>query len=164
MHNNYDCKGVRGMFGKKKEAATNEKDVRITELEQEIAALREKLEVGETELEAVNTSTHLGIWKCFFDEKGNQESVVYSDEFRKMLGYNKQEFPDSLDALGGLIHPDEIQDVFDAFGAAAGDKSGRKKYDIDYRLLTKQGDYKWFHAAGECLRYPNGLPKEFIVP
>ena len=150
------------MFGKKKEAATNEKDVRITELEQEIAALREKLEVSETELEAVNTSTHLGIWKCFFDEKGNQEAVVYSDEFRRMLGYNKQEFPDSLDALGGLIHPDEIQDVFDAFGAAAGDKSGRKKYDIDYRLLTKQGDYKWFHAAGECLRYPNGLPKEFI--
>ena len=79
-----------------------------------------------------------------------------------MLGYNKQEFPDSLDSLSGLLHPDEVQDVFAAFGAAAGDKSGRAKYDIDYRLLTKQGDYKWFHAAGECLRYPNGLPKEFI--
>ena len=150
------------MFGKKKEAATNEKDVRIKELEQEIAELRAKLEVSETELEAVNTSTHLGVWKCFFDEKGNQEAVIYSDEFRRMLGYNKQEFPDSLDALGGLLHPDEVQDVFAAFGAAAGDKSGRTKYDIDYRLLTKHGDYKWFHAAGECLRYPNGLPKEFI--
>ncbi len=150
------------MFGKKKEASTNEKDVKIKELEQEIAELRAKLEVSETELEAVNTSTHLGLWKCYFDEKGNQEAVIYSDEFRRMLGYSKQEFPDSLDALGGLLHPDEVQDVFAAFGAAAGDKSGRTKYDIDYRLLTKHGDYKWFHAAGECLRYPNGLPKEFI--
>ena len=150
------------MFGKKKEASTNEKDVKIKELEQEIAELRARLDVSETELEAVNTSTHLGIWKCFFDEKGNQEKVIYSDEFRRMLGYNKQEFPDSLDSLSGLLHPDEVQDVFAAFGAAAGDKSGRAKYDIDYRLLTKQGDYKWFHAAGECLRYPNGLPKEFI--
>ena len=150
------------MFGKKKEASTNEKDVKIKELEQEIAELRAKLEVSETELEAVNISTHLGVWKCYFDEKGNQEAVIYSDEFRRMLGYSKQEFPDSLDALGGLLHPDEVQDVFAAFGAAAGDKSGRTKYDIDYRLLTKHGDYKWFHAAGECLRYPNGLPKEFI--
>ena len=150
------------MFGKKKEALTNEKDEKIKELEQEIAELRARLDVSETELEAVNTSTHLGIWKCFFDEKGNQEKVIYSDEFRRMLGYNKQEFPDSLDSLSGLLHPDEVQDVFAAFGAAAGDKSGRAKYDIDYRLLTKQGDYKWFHAAGECLRYPNGLPKEFI--
>ena len=150
------------MFGKKKEALTNEKDEKIKELEQEIAELRARLDVSETELEAVNTSTHLGIWKCFFDEKGNQEKVIYSDEFRRMLGYNKQEFPDSLDSLSGLLHPDEVQDVFAAFGAAAGDKSGRAKYDIDYRLLTKHGDYKWFHAAGECLRYPNGLPKEFI--
>ncbi len=150
------------MFGKKKEALINERDVRIEELEREAAELRAKLEVSETELEAVNTSTHLGIWKCHFDEKGNQESVEYSDEFRRMLGYNRQEFPDSFDSLAGLLHPDEIESVFAAFGAAAGDKTGRAKYDIDYRLLTKQGDYKWFHAAGSCLRYPNGLPKEFI--
>ena len=64
------------MFGKKKEALTNEKDEKIKELEQEIAELRARLDVSETELEAVNTSTHLGIWKCFFDEKGNQEKVI----------------------------------------------------------------------------------------
>ena len=150
------------MFGRGKASKTQETDSRITNLEQEVAELKAKLENSVTELEAVNTSTHLGIWKCFYDEAGNQTAVMYTDEFRRMLGYNRQELPDTIEALGGLIHPDETADVFAAFGAAAGDKTGRKKYDIDYRLLTKSGAYKWFHAAGECIRFANGNPKEFI--
>lgn len=148
------------MFGKKGSIPVT--DNRIAELENEVTALKAELENSRIELEAVNTSTHLGVWKCYFDEQGNQDHVVYSDEFRRMLGYSKQEFPDDINILGKLIHPDETADVFAAFGAAAADKTGRKKFDIDYRLLTKSGDYKWFHAAGECLRYPNGNPKEFI--
>nr|MCR5627218.1 PAS domain-containing protein [Lachnospiraceae bacterium] len=35
-------------------------------------------------------------------------------------------------------------------------------YDIDYRLLTKRNDYRWFHAAGECLRKKDGTPIVFI--
>ncbi len=151
------------MFGLKKATSNNSStDVRIAELEQEIAQLNEQVTIGRNELEAVNTSTHLGIWKCFFDEAGNQQNVVYSDEFRRMLGYSRSELPDSLDALGKVMHPDDSEAVFAAFGAAAGDKSGRSRYDIDYRLLTKSKGYKWFHAAGECIRYPNGIPKEFI--
>ncbi|MBQ4364596.1 MAG: PAS domain-containing protein, partial [Oscillospiraceae bacterium] len=150
------------MFGFKSSAKQQETDNRSVELEARIAELEKKLAASEAELDAVNTSTHLGIWKCTYDEAGNQESVMYTDEFRRMLGYSKEEFPDSFDTLGGLIHPDEINDVFAAFGEAAADTTGRKKYDIDYRLLTKSGEYKWFHAAGECLRYPNGTPREFI--
>ncbi len=131
-------------------------------LEQEIARLKAELADSRTELEAVNNSTHLGIWKCFYDEAGNQSAVEYSDEFRRMLGYSKAELPDTLDALGKVMHQDDAPAVFACFGAAAGDKSGRAKFDIDYRLLTKKDGYKWYHAAGECIRYANGNPKEFI--
>lgn len=149
------------MFGKKKNLKQQDTDMRIEALEKENAELKKMLEVSENELEAVNTSTHLGIWKSYYDEEGNQ-TVVYSDEFRRMLGFNKQELKDNLDALGTIIHPDDTETAFNAFGAAAADKTGRTKYDVEYRILTKSGDYKWFHAAGECLRYPNGNPKEFI--
>ncbi len=151
------------MIGMKKgHLADGSVNARIAELEQEIADLNEQITIGRNELEAVNTSTHLGIWKCFYDENFNQTSVIFSDEFRRMLGYSRTELPDSLDALGKVMHPDDAPAVFENFGAAAADKSGRTKYDIDYRLLTKSKGYKWFHAAGECLRYPNGNPKEFI--
>ncbi len=149
------------MFGKNAVNPAKGDESRVAELEKQIADLKAKLEVSETELEAVNTSTHLGIWKCFYDEEGNQE-VLYTDEFRRMLGYNREEFPDSIETLGKIIHPDDVDKAFGAYGKAASDKSGRAKYDIDYRLLVKSGEYKWFHAAGECLRYPNGNPREFI--
>ncbi len=150
------------MFTKGKQLTEKTMDSRVDELELEIAELKQKLKDSEGELEAVNNSTHLGIWKCFYDEKGNQTDVIYTDEFRRMLGYSRHELPDDLNALGKIIHPDDSAAVFGAFAAAAGDKSGHKKFDIDYRLLTKSGAYKWYHAAGECIRFPDGKPKEFI--
>ena len=150
------------MFGRKVTSQANEDALRIAELEKELAEVKDQLKNSKQELESVNESTHLVIFKCFYDEEGNQAGVEYSDEFRRMLGYSRSEFPDDLNILGSLIHPDEVEAVFACFGAAAADKTGRKKYDIDYRLLTKSGDYKWYHAAGECIRFPDGKPKEFI--
>ena len=150
------------MFGSKNAAIIEEKDARIAELEQEVAKLKEQVKQGDTELEAVNESTHLGIWKCFYDEAGNQSSVEYTDEFRRMLGYSRSELPDTLESLGGIINPEDTDIAFGAYGAAANDKTGRTKYDVEYRILTKSKGYRWFHAAGECLRWPNGNPKEFI--
>ena len=150
------------MFWDKNKALIEEKDARIAELEQEIETLKEQVKRGDKELDAVNVSTHLGIWKCFYDESGQQTGVEYTDEFRRMLGFSRQELPDTLESLAGIIHPDDTSIAFGAYGAAEKDKTGRAKYDVEYRILTKSGDYKWFHAAGECLRYPNGNPKEFI--
>ena len=152
------------MFGKVKNKNTDigKEDPRIAELETQMAQLKEKLKESEAELETVNNCTHLGIWKCFYDEAGNQAAVEYTDEFRRMLGYSRSELPDAIEALGNIIHQDDAPAVFADFAAAAGDKSGKKKFDIDYRLLTKSGEYKWFHAAGDCIRFSDGRPKEFI--
>ena len=148
------------MFGKNK-GAFESNDKRIAELEKQIAELKEQLNDSKVELDSVNNSTHLGIWKSMYLPDGSQ-SVEYSDEFRRMLGYSRTELPDDMNALAKIMHPDEIDAVFAAFGAAAADKSGKTKFDIDYRLLTKNDGYKWYHAAGECIRYSNGNPKEFI--
>ncbi|MCR4792528.1 MAG: PAS domain-containing protein [Lachnospiraceae bacterium] len=149
------------MFGRQSVSQKSEIELKNEALVKEIAELKEKLKYSEAELDAVNTSTHLGIWKSFYAEDGTQ-TVEYSDEFRRMLGFNRQELPDTLDSLAGIIHPDDVDIAFSAYGAAAGDKSGRTKYDVEYRIRTKRGDYKWFYAAGECMRYSNGNPREFI--
>ncbi len=149
------------MFGRKSVATVSGNDSHVEELEKQVAELKAQLDDSRIELDAVNNSTHLGIWKSIYDRDGGQ-TVIYTDEFRRMLGYSKAEFPDDMNALGKIIHPDETDSVFAAFGAAAADKTGRTKFDIDYRLLTKNHGYKWFHAAGECIRYSDGSPKEFI--
>lgn len=152
------------MFGK-----TSAGNSRVELLEAEIAALKEELEDAKKEaklnrdmLEAVNNSTHLGIWASYYNEQGVNERAVYSDEFRRMLGYSKTELEDSLDSLAKIIKPEEMEAVFGAYGAAEADKTNRTKYDIDYHLLTKHDGYKLFHAAGECIRKPDGTPIVFV--
>lgn len=149
------------MFGRGN-AINGEAEERVEELQKEIEALKARLKDSETELEAVNNSTHLGIWKCFFDEHGERSGVYYSDEFRRMLGFTRAELPDTIEALGSLILPEESEQVFGAFLAAAGDKTGRTPYNLNYHMKTKSGKAKMFHAAGTCIRYPNGAAKEFI--
>ena len=150
------------MFKKTNDEYVEQLKETISQLENALAAEKQKSELNARVLETVNVCTHLGLWASYYNESGEQDHVVYSDEFRRMLGFNKSELPDDISALGGLIHPDEVESVFAAFAAAAADKTNRTKYDIDYRLKTKGSGYKWFHAAGECIRKEDGTPIVFV--
>ncbi len=149
------------MFGKKNDQG-NINYGKMAALEAEVAELQAKADLNFNMLEAVNNSTHLGIWIAYYDANGNQDRVHFSNEFRRMLGYSESELTDDFNALGGIMHPDEAAKIFAAFQAAEADKSNRTKYDIDYRLLTKRDGYKWFHAAGQVIRKPDGTPVVFI--
>ena len=149
------------MFGKKNDQG-NFNYGKMAALEAEVAELQAKADLNFNMLEAVNNSTHLGIWIAYYDANGNQDRVHFSNEFRRMLGYSESELTDDFNALGGIMHPDEAAKIFAAFQAAEADKSNRTKYDIDYRLLTKRDGYKWFHAAGQVIRKPDGTPVVFI--
>jgi PAS domain-containing protein len=76
--------------------------------------------------------------------------VWWSPRVREMLGYNEQEFPDILDSWASRLHPDDREIVFDRLHGLPR-KRAASHYDVDYRLLTKQGDYCWFHARAEVL-------------
>lgn len=87
--------------------------------------------MNEIILDAVNKSSHLGLWMAFYNEDGVNDRVIYTDELRGMLGYNKNELENTIEALAKIIHPDDAQSVFAAFAAAAADKTNRTKYDVD---------------------------------
>ena len=123
------------MFGKKNDQG-NFNYGKMAALEAEVAELQAKADLNFNMLEAVNNSTHLGIWIAYYDANGNQDRVHFSNEFRRMLGYSESELTDDFNALGGIMHPDEAAKIFAAFQAAEADKSNRTKYDIDYRLLS----------------------------
>ncbi len=150
------------MFGDSSKKYENEYEARIAALEEELKEAKQRTQLESQKVDILNRSTHLGIWTAYYGDNGEISDVEFSDEFRDMIGYTKIEFPDSMDSLSKIIHKDYIESVFAAYGAAAADKSNRTKYDIDYPLLTKQDGYKWFHAAGDCIRRPNGLPRVFI--
>ena len=149
------------MFGKKEVVGTikNENN-KIAELEARLAQVQEEADLNAKMLESVNVSTHLAIWEVFFDDAGNQSRVHFTDEMRRVLGYRTDEFADTVENFAGLIHPEDTEKAFGLFAEAVADRN--KKFDINYRLRMKSGTYRMFHAAGECVRKPNGMPLVFI--
>ena len=150
-----------GLFGKKD--VTEDYEARIAELEEKLNETKKQLALSEQEIECVNQCAHLGLWRAFFDDSGNQASAAYSDELRSLLGgLSRSELRDNVEDFLGLIHPEDLDAVLKLYTEAINDTSGRTKFNIDYRMKTKNGTYKWFNATGQCIRTLSGLPKEFI--
>ncbi len=91
------------------------------------------------------------------DPVNPKNAFWWSDQFRRLLGYeNAQEFPDVLDSWASKLHPDDAQRTVDAFTAHLTDRTGRTPYDLEYRLLCKDGEYRWFRARGQTKRAADG--------
>ncbi|MBQ7463622.1 MAG: PAS domain-containing protein [Lachnospiraceae bacterium] len=104
-----------------------------------------------------------GMWSMEFDEEGNMTSVEWSPEFRKMIGYNDEnDFPDRLESWSDLLHPDDKTAVLKEFNDTISDYTGRKNYDVEYRLKVRNGQWRWFHAIGRLLRRENGVPLSYV--
>ena len=63
-----------------------------------------------------------------------------------------------LDSWASRLHPEDKQPTLDAFAAHLGDKSDQTPYDLEYRLKTRSGEYRWFRARGTTLRDADGNP------
>ncbi|UVT15198.1 MAG: response regulator [Nitrospira sp.] len=74
------------------------------------------------------------------------QPVWYSTHLKEMLGYAEHELPHVLASWDALLHPDDRARVFAAITAYLERRTVR--YDIEYRLRTKQGEVRWFRARG----------------
>ncbi|MBE6014629.1 MAG: diguanylate cyclase [Lachnospiraceae bacterium] len=104
-----------------------------------------------------------GMWGMEFDENGKMISVEWSPEFRRMLGYSEEEeFPNLLESWSDLLHPDDKERVLKEYHETISDYTGQKTYNVEYRLMTKSGEYRLFHAIGRLLRRDNGVPLSYV--
>jgi len=92
-----------------------------------------------------------GLWD--WDISTNR--VYYSPRFIELLGYANDEFPAVFESFYEALHPDDRSRVEAALEEHFTD---REPYDIDYRLRTKEGEYRWFQARGAVLRDESGDP------
>ena len=108
-------------------------------------------------LELVNQVLSSGFWSVECAQSGNPESVFFSHEFRKMLGYHDTlDFPNNLETWERGIHPRDLEVVSRTFQEAFQDKTNEKKYDVEYRMRMADGTYQWFKDKGEVSRRADG--------
>lgn len=81
--------------------------------------------------------------------------VWWSPRVRELLGYGREEFPDILESWMSRLHPEDSERVL---AALRGHLEQHEPYDVEYRLLTKHGDYHWFRARGQAVWDDKGRP------
>ena len=126
-------------------------------------ALYNALQNEAASLDTIHEMLGSGKWTMDFDESGAMVRVTWSDEFRRMLGYNgPEDFPDVLESWSALLHPDDRDRVLSKYNETISDYSGKKTYDVEYRLLTKNRGYRWYRAVGKPTRRPDGTPITYV--
>jgi PAS domain S-box-containing protein len=122
----------------------------------ELAAKAERTErllsQSEERLELVIQGSNDGFWdgRALPGEPWNspRTPVWWSPRVKAMLGYTDEEFPGVLESWTSRLHPEDADRVFAALTAHI---ERRDPYDVEYRLLTKAGEYGWFRARGQAI-------------
>ena len=79
----------------------------------------------------------------------------WSETFRELIGYSKDELPASYESWISLLHPDDRDDVLKSLEDHL-EKGG--SYYIEYRLRTKNQGYRWVLDRGASQMGEDGRP------
>lgn len=122
--------------------------VDITDLKNKESALRE----SNLRFKLAIEGAHDGIWDW---QDVNQDKEWWSPQFYRLLGYENNEIEATLTSFRKLLHPSDHKRTFDAVEKHFSEDI---PFNIEYRLQTKAGYYKWFHARATVLRDKEGVP------
>ena len=124
--------------------------------------LQEQLVNNNLRLNLLLESMNVAMW----DMQVNPDDPVvgnnafwWSDELRRMLGFtNREDFPDKLSSWSDRLHPMDKERTLKAFADHLNDHTGKTPYNLEYRLLHKNGEYRYYHAFGATQRDAQGIP------
>jgi PAS domain S-box-containing protein len=121
----------------------------IKRLERELARQREQLDL-------VIRSSQQGIWDI---ELATGGETYYSQRFREILGFGDSGFPSHFD-WEATIHADDLpafrRHMISHF------KGETPLFDIESRVLARDGDYLWVRTRAIAQRNPAGRAVRFV--
>lgn len=101
------------------------------------------------------SSTGFWEWNIITNE------VFFSNVWKKMIGYEKDEIRNQFEEFEKRVHPDDITYVYDKINAYF--TAQTLDFNIIFRIRCKNGSYKWINALGKILSYNiEGKPERFI--
>lgn len=120
---------------------------RVEELE---ALTRELLKEKEQEARLEYAWTgNLGHW--YWNIKTNE--VTFSPLKVTTLGYDKSEIPEKVtyQFFTNKLHPEDYAKIMDAMRNHL--NGSANVYEVEYRIQTKDGKYKWYYDRGKITQY-----------
>jgi PAS domain S-box-containing protein len=119
--------------------------------------VEEELTLRSYFLKKVQQVARIGHWTT---EVGKQEkALTWSDETLRLFGLGEGEFDGNLETFMSMVHPAD-RDLLRVSGENAIYRDGI--FDIDHRIITKNGALRWVHAQAELLKDEAGNPLRLI--
>lgn len=114
--------------------------------------LRKQLLESREQFELAMKGSNDGFW-IWFDV--TREEEWWSPQWYELLGYEEGEIKATFSGFKSLIHPDDLQEMADRVEAHF--KAGQR-FDMEYRLKTKDRGYRWFRGRGQAVWDDAGRP------
>ncbi|MBC8254665.1 MAG: PAS domain-containing protein [Ardenticatenia bacterium] len=128
--------------------AAIEKNRLLHEHTRMVQALRTSQERYERAIEA----GQVGVW----DWNLETDECYVALNLKDLLGYEDHEIRNHLDDWGKHVHPDDIEQVMAAIeGHVRGETP---QYELEHRMLHKDGSVRWVLARGIVIRDEKGKP------
>lgn len=112
-------------------------------------AFGQALTLSEERFHLAVTGSNDGLW----DWNVLTGGVYYSARFQELLGYTDCEMESNLEAFVSRLHPEDREGTL---AAAYSHLEKGTPYDVEYRVKTRSGEYRWFRARGRAVRDANG--------
>lgn len=123
-----------------------------TALQQLNAELEQRVQQRTERYELAVTAGKVGVWDWDL-----ATGEIYTDPFLKaFLGYGESDLGNGALDWTTVIHPDDLDFVEVAVNAHL--ESVTADFEIEHRMLCKDGSIRWMHARGTTLRHEAGQP------
>jgi len=114
------------------------------------------LEESNLRLHAAIQASNTGLW----DWNIQTNEVVYSREWKSQLGYEENEIANHFSEWRDRLHPDDRERALTQLAVYL--KGDAPAYEFEYRLLHKDGLYRWILTRGTILRDAVGKPVRML--
>jgi len=118
----------------------------------EIRHAEEALRLSEERFELATHGSSDGLWDWPDIDK---EAFWISPRFAELLGHDAANFHPDATALGRLVHR---ADLDAAIAGLEAHLATDRPFDVEIRMLTKQGEYRWYRLRGKVVRDRDGRP------
>jgi PAS domain S-box-containing protein len=107
----------------------------------ELSVIQRELWASEERFRLTLDATNDGIW----DWNVPTGTAFFSPHWYTMLGYEPDEMPGSYATWRSMIHPEDLPVTEKKIQDSISKNEG---YVVEFRMLTKQGDWKWILSRG----------------